>query len=223
MAQTHGAGSFLSAVRRVWEAVLSIVFPHTGYARTIRSMSDTELFSMLRVENVGGVTTLFSYKNELVRHMVWLLKYKGDRHATKLFAGALHDYLLEELSDLELFDGKRSVVILPLPLSKRRERERGFNQMKLVADELHLKSGLRVEAGVLIKTRHTKPQTELKRKEERKRNVEGVFAVENRETLKGAHIILIDDVITTGSTMSEAKKTLREAGVKDILCIALTH
>ncbi|MBI2618253.1 ComF family protein [Candidatus Kaiserbacteria bacterium] len=223
MAETHGTDSFLSAMTRVWEALLSIVFPHTGYGRKIRSMSDVEFSSMFHIEDVLGTVALFSYKNELIRHMVWLLKYKGDRRAAKLFAGALNDYLLEELSDTILFNGGQSVVVIPLPLSKKRERERGFNQMKLVCDELQKLGRYTFDTKTLLKTRHTKAQTTLKRKDERRKNVEGAFEARGTDRLKGARVILIDDVITTGSTMNEAKRTLKEAGIKNVLCIALTH
>ena len=90
------------------------------------------------------------------------------------------------------------------PLVKKKLRKRGHNQAELIAKEL---SG-DICADVLFKKFHTKSQVEVKDREERLANIIGSFERRNPKTIRGKKIILIDDVCTTGATMSEAKKSL---------------
>ena len=111
--------------------------------------------------------------------------------------------------------------MVAVPLHGARERERGFNQVELVLS--HLPETLRclVERDVLARVRNTPPQTHLSR-QKRLKNMEGAFAVHNRKSLQETHIILIDDVTTTGTTLSEAAHTLTRAGA-EVDCLAFAH
>ena len=76
---------------------------------------------------------LFNYRAPLIKKLIWSLKYKGSFKTAKLFAEVLSEYLLEELSDLNIFSGFENPILIPIPLSKNRLRERGFNQVERVA------------------------------------------------------------------------------------------
>jgi len=207
---------------RFFRAVLDFILPQNALEKQARECTAEILFSRLSLREIGGVTALFSYRDPLIRHMVWMLKYKGDRRVAELFASVLRDVLLEDLAEYALFSPKE-VLIIPIPLSKKRQRERGFNQMELVASQLssHIPS-LFYEPGVLRKIRNTRPQTELP-KRDRLLNVRGAFSVARQESIRERAVLALDDVITTGATLREAERVLREAGVKSIHCIALTH
>jgi ComF family protein len=112
-------------------------------------------------------------------------------------------------------------VLLPMPLSKERLQERGYNQALLLAQALlpH-----KVQARTLLRTRHTRAQSELPLKE-RLRNVEGAFALEpaHRAALAGQRVLLVDDVMTTGASLRAAALPLQQAGVAQLTCLVLAR
>ena len=113
-------------------------------------------------------------------------------------------------------------IIVPIPLHARRQRSRGFNQAQLLAHRLGYSNDIEVTDQVLRRVRNTRPQVEISLLE-RKENVWGAFAAEPG-VLKGKNILLLDDVFTSGATMTSAAGTLLEAGAKNVsaYCLART-
>ncbi len=105
--------------------------------------------------------------------------------------------------------------LMPVPLHNARERERGYNQSKILAEEISELTFLPLLDKVLIRKKNTRDQTNLNA-EERERNVRGAFVVRDNIELKGKKIILVDDVMTTGATLKECSRVLKEAGVKEV-------
>lgn len=113
-------------------------------------------------------------------------------------------------------------VITWVPLSKKRLRERGYDQAKLLAEEL----GKELNAAVLpllCKEFHTKAQSSLKEASVRRANVVGAYAVVNTELLQGKRILLVDDVVTTGATLTECAVTLLAAGGSEVRAVTLAR
>ena len=106
-------------------------------------------------------------------------------------------------------------VIMPVPLHYTRLVKRRYNQSALLAQELSKLSGIKADNLSLVRHKKTKPQVELSGME-RQRNVRNVFSVKNQTTVKGKRVLLIDDVLTTGATLRECAKALRQAGAKSI-------
>ena len=111
-----------------------------------------------------------------------------------------------------------SYTIVPIPLSPRRERMRGFNQSFLIAKTVGTHFDLPVVAG-LTRTKHTAPQSELENYKDRRQNIKDCFAG-NPKLLEGKKIILIDDVATSGATFGEAANALKNAGATGICAVA---
>ena len=109
------------------------------------------------------------------------------------------------------------VALVPVPLSKKRERERGYNQSAMLARALGEYIGLPVWEDVLVRVRHTKTQTRLT-PGDRLRNVSGAFRAPSsaRNVLRGAHIVLVDDVVTTAATMNACAAALCDGGARII-------
>ncbi|HEX9911635.1 MAG TPA: ComF family protein [candidate division Zixibacteria bacterium] len=105
--------------------------------------------------------------------------------------------------------------LLPVPLHRSKERERGYNQSKILAEEISELTFLPLLDKVLMRKKNTRDQTNLNA-EERERNVRGAFIVRDKLVLKGKRIILVDDVMTTGATLKECSRVLKEAGVKEV-------
>ncbi|MBI5893147.1 MAG: ComF family protein [Deltaproteobacteria bacterium] len=113
-------------------------------------------------------------------------------------------------------------VIVPVPLHKRRLKERGFNQSLLLAREISKKHNTPIDYLNLKRIRFTEPQINLKG-EERLKNVRGSFAVEDARVFKNKNILLVDDVYTTGATVMECSKVLKKSGAKDIFVLTLAR
>ncbi len=105
--------------------------------------------------------------------------------------------------------------LVPVPLHPTREAERGFNQSMLLARRVSRRWGIPVRPRALRRQRFTRPQTDLDA-DERRRNVRGAFALSRRAAVDGRHVLLIDDVFTTGATVSECARVLLDAGAATV-------
>jgi len=145
----------------------------------------------------------FSSRGSL-RELIHLLKYAKARWASKPLA---------ELASLALEDPRLQPapeVLVPVPLHPLRQRERGFNQSELIARELSRLSGIPVSLP-LVRIRATQTQTHFDRNQ-RMRNLRGAFALGQNASVSGLSILLVDDVLTTGSTLDECARVLLAAG-----------
>lgn len=200
----------LHAVASLIQSALDIVLPRKERVVRIESYSLEDL-PVSPVEHKAcdvAITTLLDYRNQAVQDLVKALKYDRAGGAAKLLAGALAEYLQEEIANLRAFS-PQPIVLMPVPLHTSRLRERGFNQIGKVLDALpqEFKDGTLsyVDAHSLVRMRATPQQTRLSRSE-RLQNVAGAFSLAH--DIGNAHIILIDDVTTTGATLSEAARPL---------------
>ena len=113
-------------------------------------------------------------------------------------------------------------LLVPMPVTEKRLRERGFNQCYVIAEELSLMTGKPVSAAALRKVKETKDQYTLSR-DDRRKNVRGVFAAHDKDQLRGRCVLLVDDLLTTGHTAGEASRTLLSAGARSVLMFALAR
>ncbi len=116
---------------------------------------------------------------------------------------------------------EQAELVLPMPLARERLAERGYNQALLLARHL---APDKTDAALLLRTRHTAAQSELKRAE-RLRNVQGAFAVEplRAHELRARRVVLVDDVMTTGASLHAAAMALRQAGAAHITALVLAR
>ena len=112
-------------------------------------------------------------------------------------------------------------LIIPVPLHRRREAIRGYNQSYLLAKEIGRITELEVKNKILIKSTGTRSQSRLNFND-RLINLNGVFNIRNRQEIKNKNILLIDDIVTTGATLIECSKILHEAGARSITGLTLT-
>jgi len=110
--------------------------------------------------------------------------------------------------------------VAPIPLHPSKLRERGFNQSLLLAEQLCRNFDKKLRPDVLLKVRQTKNQAELSQKE-RWTNMEGAFRIKRSEKVSGKNILLIDDLLTTGATASEAARALKENGAQKVAVYTL--
>lgn len=148
-----------------------------------------------------------------VRDAVHALKYRGIRVAAETLGGLMAEYFEANpvLAD----------VLVPVPLHSRRLRSRGYNQSALLAREIGRRASLPVVEDRLVRTRNSRPQVDVASREERRANVAGNFACD--ADVSGLAVLLIDDVATTGSTLSECAYALKEAGASSVHALTLAR
>jgi ComF family protein len=154
-----------------------------------------------------------SYDDPLFQDLIHALKYRGIRRVAD-FLGAL---LVRYAKTLPF--RPEEFAVIPAPLSKKRLRERGFNQAELIARVFAESFNIPLLPSALSKTKDTRPQMKLSR-EERKKNLSGCFEA-RKDYVEGKHIILIDDVSTSGTTLTELARTLKRAGAKKIIGLVI--
>ena len=147
------------------------------------------------------------YKNELQK-LIRGVKYHNQKELAYFQAKLMYDYWKKLSVSEEKF------VIVPVPLYPAREKKRKYNQMLLVAQEFSKLSGYPVNNEILKRIKNTKPQYKLTKKE-REKNLQGAFQY-NPNHYNGEKLLVIDDILTTGSTISEVTSTLQKADVNDI-------
>jgi ComF family protein len=170
--------------------------------------------------------SFFAYRHNIVRTMIWRLKYRGDRSVAKIFAKRMYDELCEELADLSEWSNFRNPLLVAIPISKNKLRLRGFNQSEAICKALATLDGNRFFSyapNVLYKIKDTNSQARVKDKKSRLENLKDSFAVKDKIVLKNRNVILLDDVLTTGSTLSEATRMLKSANVKNIIWVVIAH
>ena len=171
---------------------------------------------------ISGTFTGIVY-NSVARKLLYQFKYKP---YIRNLGNFLTELLYESLIQNEEFErkiGNKEWIIVPIPLSSKRYKKRGYNQSEILAINLAKKLGFSV-GNYLERIKETKSQFNLS-KSDRKENMGGAFGLNRRYEIeiKGKNIMLVDDVLTTGSTLSEAAKILKKNGVKDAWGIAFTR
>jgi ComF family protein len=161
------------------------------------------------------ISPLF-YSDE-VKHSFHRYKFHGHWHYNWQYGEWMWNYLQEYDPDYPRFD-----CISWAPLSFIRRQTRGYDQAQRLALAVSKASGLSLER-TLVKIKHTPPQSRTSGAEVRRKNVEGVYAVKQGFSCTGKRILLVDDIITTGSTLEQAAKTLREAGAAEVCCLTLAR
>lgn len=153
-----------------------------------------------------------SYEDAL-RDLVHLLKYNGVRPAARV----LGRMLAEAIARLEPWFEQETVLLIPVPLYKGKRHARGFNQAELVARAAAKFSPerLRLAGNVLLRIRETQSQIGLTA-HQRRENMRGAFAVARAAEVTGREVLLVDDVYTTGTTVSECARVLRKAGAERV-------
>ena len=159
----------------------------------------------------------YSYDTPIIKNLIHDLKYRRIRANAPTLANLLSAYVCYYRIAIP-----SGALLIPIPLHKKRERTRGFNQSRLIAEALAQKLGPELRGDVLHKIKKTQPQMELAR-EERLKNMDGVFAVSDTSIVRNRTILLLDDVKTTGATLESAARVLRAAGSKKIWAITVAH
>lgn len=154
--------------------------------------------------------------DDVVKKCICLLKYGGKTQLADPLGKLMRDFAVKNMAAEDID------IIVPVPLHPVKLRERQFNQSELLAAHLARKMNKKVVRDRVRRIKYTAPQTELK-KDERLRNVKGAFLVRKGSDFNEKTVLLVDDVLTTGATMHECAKALKDAGAKKVVALALAR
>lgn len=156
------------------------------------------------------------YYKDYVRRAVLRFKFAGCSCYSRRLGG-----IMSECAENNLDCGSIDMISC-IPLSRKRMHDRGYNQAELLAKEISKKVGVEY-LPTLKKIRHNTAQSTIKDSKQRAANVIGAYRVVDAEKVKGKYILLVDDVVTTGSTVSECARILKKTGAKAVYCVTLAR
>jgi ComF family protein len=142
----------------------------------------------------------------------------------------MYGHILQELADLQIMQNFNAPFLIPIPIDKSRKWERGFNQAELICKALvkiDENKNFVLKPDILIKIKDTGHQARIESRHRRLENIKNSFTInpntDPTQEIKGKNIILLDDVTTTGATLSEAKKILKNAGARKVIAFTVAH
>jgi len=183
-----------------------VVIPRTDYHNIPDNPVVQLLWGRCTVEKAAAFS--FYNKGSRMRRLIHNLKYKGIKEVG-MELGIIYGSSLKSSGFTEGID-----LIIPVPLHPSKKRKRGFNQSEVIAEGISASTGIPVDKTSLIRTSKSDTQTKRSRYE-RWINVEGIFSLSDYEILRGKSVLLVDDVITTGSTIEScANELLKTEGIK---------
>lgn len=176
-----------------------------------------------RAERLPGDTlAVFAYRDPIMRKIIWNLKYKGRSSVADDLSQVLSDALLGELEDMFVYDGANETLLVPLPMSKKRLKARGKNHTLTLAHAIGEKTNIEV-SDCLYKIKDTVRQALIKNRAKRLTNVKNSMELKSGFSVKGKNIVLIDDIVTTGATIEEAKRVLHKSGARKVIALVVAH
>ncbi len=216
-------------VKNIINIILEILFPPSTDEVFFASLESSKL-EHLAVRNFTKVkcTCLapFPYKHKIIKKLVHLTKYNSNKKSAKILGELITPFIFEELSEQRMYGYFEKLILIPMPLHKSRLHERGFNQTERIANFLIKKmndENIKIVTNAFVRHKDTSSQSHTASRKERLENMKNAFSVLEKEKIYMKDIILLDDVITTGATLYSAKNTLKKAGARKVLCVAVAH
>lgn len=204
----------MAVMRMIVQKLLDFIFPPRNEELCVRSLSLIELTDHYACIHTNNTYALLPFTEPIVSALIHEAKFWHNARAQQLLAAILELHL-EKLPPARY-------LLVPIPLSRQRYKKRGYNQVHEILRAQHTYSTQQL----LTRTRHTVPQTDLSRSD-RLHNMKDAFTCTSLRTLQHlpatTHLILIDDVTTTGATLQAAKIAMQQCTNLPITCIALAH
>lgn len=166
--------------------------PYTGFLHQPSNPVEKIFYGRIKAAQAGSL--LYFTKNSIVQRLVFALKYQGNKEAG-FYLGRLVGLELQQCGRFDSVD-----AIIPLPLNRKKEKKRGYNQALIIAEGMQSEWSKPIIKDAVVRKLFTETQTK-KGRAARWQNMEDVFAVENEQAIQGKQLLLIDDVVTTGASL----------------------
>jgi ComF family protein len=217
----------LKSIESFFFYIFNSVLPKRADFEIVKNLDEKTISKLSKGESLKGfdwIHPLFQYKDPKVKAIIWELKYKENILPLEHVGKILFDEIFSLISDIYLFDTDAKFILLPIPITSEKRRVRGYNQSELIAKAIRendLSHSLLYAPQWFLKIKNTEEQNKTHGREERMRNLTGSFEADSR--IQSYYVVLIDDVVTTGSTLSVARKELLEKGARDVFAFTIAH
>jgi ComF family protein len=208
----YGCGNHLMRNETLICTECYILIPRTNYHLKPDNPVSQLFWGRCLIEKAAAFS--FYTKDSRIRKLIHQLKYKGIRELGSEL-GRIYGNSLKSSGFLEEID-----LIIPVPLHPSKKRQRGFNQSDLISRGISETTGIPMNSDLLVRKTVTKTQTR-KSRYDRWTNVQDIFRVTDKDRLKDKHILLVDDVITTGSTIEACANEILKAENVKVSVVAL--
>ncbi len=215
-------------MRHIIDTSISFLFPKDPETIAIEKMSEEEIIADIPSAEPmlhEKYKAIFEYRHPLAKKAIWEIKYRKNKVILQKFSKILYECIIEDMSDMISFSRQDNWLIVAVPASRESLHMRGFDQCALICKELEKLDSAHVfefSYTGIEKIRKTEHQSKIKNRGERLKNLEEAFRADEK-IFKDRNVIIIDDVYTTGATMHEIAKTLKQAGTKKVIGFALAH
>lgn len=196
---------------REWHEVICLhclsTLPHTLYHSWRGNPLEQRFYGFVPIERAASY--FFYTPQSPVHNILYELKYYGNTQMGVEMGHCMATHF--QTGEAHFFEGIE--LIIPVPLATRRMKQRGYNQSALIAKGISETTGIPMEENLLVRIVENPTQTRLKDRSQRWENVKGIFAINHQEAhrMEGRHILLVDDVITTGATLATCAQIIKGA------------
>lgn len=210
--------------------ILDIILPQDclGCKNRGKIICSNCLFHIRRAERetIKDVISLYDYRDPIIKKAIWSLKYHNRFSIGTELGKLLHTERIEDISEMRLYTQGNPIYVIPVPLYNERQKYRGYNQAEIIAAGFcknENKEILELRNDIVIKQINTQQQAKLNNRNKRLSNIKGAFIVTKPKDVKDRTFIIIDDVTTTGGTISEMIKILKKSGAKKVIGFTVAH
>jgi len=171
--------------------------------------------------NLTALGIVSFYQNPILKKTIHSFKYQSIISLQK----PLSNLMIKFLEKTNFFSkiNKKDIIVIAIPLHKRKENLRGFNQSELLAKSIASHLSLNYYPKILFRIKNNPPQAKINNLSDRKKNSKNIFQISNPNLIKNKWVVLIDDVYTSGSTMQEAARILKKSGAKKVIGLVLAR
>jgi ComF family protein len=211
----------------IGKSILDFIIPPRSNYEIVKKLDEKTIYSLPKSQKVidtEWITPLFQYKDTEVKAIIWELKYKENVSPLETIGKMIFEEIISVISDISLFNSNAEFLLIPIPITTESRVQRGYNQSELIAKSIidcDIHRLLIYAPQWLRKVKETPKQSHSNSKEERIKNLFDCFDADER--VFGKYIFLIDDVVTTGTTLTEARKILIGKGAKDVIGFTIAH
>ncbi len=207
--------------------ILDFVLPPRSNFEIVKKLDENTIFSLPKAGKIlesEWISPIFDYKDKRVKAIIWELKYRENTITLGTIGKMMFEEILSIISDVILFNNNAEFLLIPIPMTVSAKAERGYNQSELIAKAIIENDSKRILLYApqwFEKIKDTPKQSHSGTRDERIKNLEDCF--EANPNVSGKYVILIDDVVTTGSTLKESRRTLLDAGAKEVFAFTIAH
>ncbi len=222
--------SVLYMVQEAYSRFLNLLFPEDciGCAKRGHALCASCIQNLKGCEypDTADIFALYDYRDPVIKKAIWNIKYHRRPDLGKTLGRLLYEGYMEEIANTRLFNPRQLIAVVPVPLSRRRHRERGYNQAEKIAKSFCASAAddmFELNKKIVVKKIDTLPQARITNRAKRLKNIDGAFMVVDPGKITGRIIIVIDDVTTTGATIREVMRVLKKSGAKKVYGVAFAH